>query len=172
MASHFIWLSGEKEGKKLQGQITTTWIWRFLCPFMHWTLFIATPSATLLLTITHQSSCMVTALLGGVSPHSGVCLLLVCYQPTLEQHWDKCEERDTSCFVPTFERDQETQGGNLSYLILLAAQDPGFVSILQRKISAESRPDPILSYFSWWKSASTASWILVENITFFMYSLK
>lgn len=50
-------------------------------------------TSILLLTIAHQSSCMVTPLLDGVSPHSGACLLLVCCQPPLVQPWDKREEK-------------------------------------------------------------------------------
>jgi len=49
--------------------------------------FIATPSAVLLLTTAHQSSCMVTGLLDRVSPHTGNCLLLFCYQTTPSCYW-------------------------------------------------------------------------------------
>lgn len=162
MASHTLSDCQEnKKGKNCKGELLLLGYGDFCVLSCTELCFIATPPTIQLLTIAHQSSCMVTALLDGVSPHSRACLLLVCYQPPLAQPWDKCEETAYFLFWSTFEKGQESQGGKPSCQVLLAAQDPGFVSILQGKISAGSGTNPILSCFSWWKrkNASTAFWI-------------
>lgn len=162
---HLIWLSEEKEGKELQGQNTGTWTWRFLCPFMHWTLF--THYTELCYTICNSvaNNCPSKFMHGHssrgqcVTSHWGISssgLLSADISTALRQIW-----REGILFVLFLlfkgARKLKEESSPMWFCLQLRIQA---LSSYYREKSLPSQ-DPILSGFSWWKRrlASTSPWL-------------